>query len=57
MRINIPEEISKLGEIFAPFLQLDIEKKQYVLTDNAPEEAINAKRVYSDWFAKNTTRQ
>ena len=57
MRINIPEEISKVGEIFAPFLQLDIEKKQYVLTDNAPEEAINAKRVYSDWFAKNTTRQ
>lgn len=52
MRKMPPDNISKLADIFAPYLVLDREKKEYVLKDNAPAVAIQAKRAFHEWYEK-----
>ena len=56
MRVIIPENISKLADVFAPYLVFDEEKKEYVLREDAPEEIVKAKQEYHSWFEKNMTR-
>ena len=50
MRRKVPEHISKLADLIAPYLVLDQKTKQYVLLDNVPEDIVKAKQIYDAWF-------
>ena len=53
MRIIIPDHISKIADLIAPYMILDVKKKQYVLAENAPKEVVDAARTYYQWFENN----
>lgn len=53
MRRIVPDSISKIADKITPYLTLNRETMRYVLKENAPEEIVQAKRIYDEWFAKN----
>ena len=50
MRVIVPDDISKLVDVFAPFLAFDNERMEYTLKENAPEDVVEAQRKYHEWF-------
>lgn len=50
MRIEIPDDIKALTNVFAPFMVMDEETKMLVLKDDAPAEAKDAREKYHSWW-------
>lgn len=48
MRIQIPAEISALMDVFGPYTFAD-ENGIAHLADNAPQDAVEAKKKYDEW--------
>ena len=53
MRIAIPDHISKIADLIAPYMIFDVKKRQYVLVENAPKEVVDAADTYHQWFENN----
>lgn len=51
MRIRIPNDISLIGDLIAPYMVKNAEGTALVLKDGAPEEVVVAKMKYDDWWA------